>query len=737
MRILGFRTCLQVWWLFFFGRWWGSIVHVIQGSTTYAIYRVVKRMQRASEPYHESCMTCGCVMGCLLLVSFYPTWHWCHVSGTLSQHPWLYVELWMESSVDGTSWPISWRWSNSTVSSSGSGADLSTPTAECDAESTPPFTSSISYQPSPTAYSIPPTSTTASTYVSFIPIHTTTTSATSTRASGTFGHSSQSTWAFHALQSRWDAPTDEVHSGIQYSSHGGKDSSPVCSTTSPNLPATMPLHPPSHYPSTIQHPPPRQRSPRRSRSHHHGSSPRRPDKRPVSTRRSPRRRRSSRRQRRSSKNRSYSRSQSRHRHDSPRRDRESSITLKSASPQRRDDRTPIEEYHQSHDYSSTKPTLQASSWWKNQHSTEYNNPTEDSYHPDTSSRAKWKSWGKWKNYPKYQSTWEDPKQSSKRYDSSHDPTTKPLTAFSTSKSAPTRHKKTTPDNSGDDQSQFSEPIPSGHMLINLRDGSKEEWIRGVRFWLRHPDRKKAASEVPYAEQPKPIKTVGIEEFQRAVATLQRTDPKIPPEITKKAISSTNLLPVFDLERSFTIDLPSTNMLALILPLPEMPPPFIDTQNLGTPSRHCHRNRSSHLAGRKDQTGQLVIQQKPQQMWYAHFWSFLSWQRSRQKRYLSRLGSKRIDGYHSKERERTTRRDRGGNVSRNMPSHCVQSWRQWNGTALSCWQRGGHHLGKIHHCPQQSCWIEIHRFEVAGLANDRRWWWFVKRRLHLPRHQWTH
>jgi hypothetical protein len=124
---------------------------------------------------------------------------------------------------------------------------------------------------------------------------------------------------------------------------------------------------------------------------------------------------------------------------------------------------------------------------------------------------------------------------------------------------------------------------------------------------------KAASEVPYAEQPKPIKTVGIEEFQRAVATLQRTDPKIPPEITKKAISSTNLLPVFDLERSFTIDLPSTNMLALILPLPEMPPPFIDTQNLGTPSRHCHRNRSSHLAGRKDQTGQLVIQQKPQQM----------------------------------------------------------------------------------------------------------------------------
>ena len=145
-----------------------------------------------------------------------------------------------------------------------------------------------------------------------------------------------------------------------------------------NLPATMPmpLHPTSHHQSTLQHPPPRQRSPRPSRSHHHGSSPRRPDKRPVSTRRSPRRRRSSRRQRRSSRNRSYSRSQSRHRHNSPRRDRESSITFKSASPQRRDDRPPIEEYHQPHDYSATKPTLQASSWWKNQHPTEYNTTTQ-------------------------------------------------------------------------------------------------------------------------------------------------------------------------------------------------------------------------------------------------------------------------------------------------------------------------------------------------------------------------
>ena len=98
---------------------------------------------------------------------------------------------------------------------------------------------------------------------------------------------------------------------------------------------------------------------------------------------------------------------------------------------------------------------------------------------------------------------------------------------------------------------------------------------------------RAASEMSYADQPQPSKTVNIEDFQRAVATLQRIDSKIPAEVTRKAIhliSSTNLLSVFDLEQSsFIIDLPSTNMLALILPLPEisrftMPPPFKDAQN---------------------------------------------------------------------------------------------------------------------------------------------------------------
>ena len=340
----------------------------------------------------------------------------------------------------------------------------------------------------------------------------------------------------------------------------------------PTIPEATPLQPTIQHLSTPQHPTPRprssRRSSRRSRSHHHRSHSRRHDKQPVSVHQSLRRRRSSRRPRRSSRLRSSSRDPSRQRHESPRRDRESSITLKSASPHRRDDRQPTEEYHQPRDDSSNKPTPQASSWWTNQQSAEDTNPKDNSYYPQQSSSVKWQSWGQWKDYSKnpsssHHSTWVEPKKSSHRQHTSHDSATKPLTAFSSTKSAPQRHKKKKPNHSGDDQSLFSVSIPSGHMLINLRAGSKKEWIRGVKFGLRHPDRMPAASEVPYEQQPKPTKTVEMEEFQRAVATLQRVDSRNPTEITKKAIhllASTNLLPMFDLEQPFIIDLPSTNII---------------------------------------------------------------------------------------------------------------------------------------------------------------------------------
>jgi len=155
------------------------------------------------------------------------------------------------------------------------------------------------------------------------------------------------------------------------------------------------------------------------------------------------------------------------------------------------------------------------------------------------------------------------------------------------------------------------------MLINLRDGSKAEWIRAVKFGLRHKDQMQAASETSYADQPQPNKTVNIEDFQRAVATLQRIDSRIPAEVTRKAIhliSSTNLLPVFDLEQSFIFDLPSTNMLALILPIREisrfiMPPPFEDAQNHNWALLHgtsCWKEKSDRLTGRSIKTSADVI-----------------------------------------------------------------------------------------------------------------------------------
>lgn len=115
---------------------------------------------------------------------------------------------------------------------------------------------------------------------------------------------------------------------------------------------------------------------------------------------------------------------------------------------------------------------------------------------------------------------------------------------------------------------------------------KAEWIRAVKFGLRHKGRMKAASEVPYDGQPQPSRTVNIEEFQRAVATLQRIDRRSPGEVAKKAtylISSTNLLNAFELDQAFLLDLPSTSMLALIHPLPEIsrfttPPPFKGNSN---------------------------------------------------------------------------------------------------------------------------------------------------------------
>jgi hypothetical protein len=113
----------------------------------------------------------------------------------------------------------------------------------------------------------------------------------------------------------------------------------------------------------------------------------------LSIRRSPRRRHSSRRRRHSSRDRSTPRSHTRSRDISTRRDRESSITLKSASPHRRNHPN-NDDHHHSYDNSSRPPILHASSRWQQQHSTEVDIQAYDSYHPEPSYGKKWKSLGK-------------------------------------------------------------------------------------------------------------------------------------------------------------------------------------------------------------------------------------------------------------------------------------------------------------------------------------------------------
>ena len=77
-----------------------------------------------------------------------------------------------------------------------------------------------------------------------------------------------------------------------------------------------------------------------------------------------------------------------------------------------------------------------------------------------------------------------------------------------------------------------------------------------------------------------------ESYEKACEELQNVDPRIPQEVVSRAVKlffSTNILPDFDLSTCYTIELPSTNMIALIMPLPDtshfqMPPPFGKQRN---------------------------------------------------------------------------------------------------------------------------------------------------------------
>ena len=168
-----------------------------------------------------------------------------------------------------------------------------------------------------------------------------------------------------------------------------------------------PSHPPAPaFPHNISHPhpldqypAPRRRSQRPSRSQRHRSESRRPDKRPVSIPRSPRRRRSTRRARRSSRPRSSSRGFSTSRHASRQPSRATSITLRSASPQRREVRHRGQDDHPPQEPTHTQATLQPASWDYHPQQSFHDTNTQI-YHYDQSTTNKWQSWGQWKDYSK-------------------------------------------------------------------------------------------------------------------------------------------------------------------------------------------------------------------------------------------------------------------------------------------------------------------------------------------------
>ena len=205
-----------------------------------------------------------------------------------------------------------------------------------------------------------------------------------------------------------------------------------------------PPHPPvptfphnvSHFSPPVEHPPSSHRSSRRSRSQRHRSTSRRHDKRPISIPRSPRRRRSPRRLHRSSRPRSSSRDPSTSRRALRQPSRGTSITLRSASPHRREGRHRVQDHQPPSEPSQSPATLQPASWEHHPHQPSSNTNTHThSYHYDHSSTHKWQSWGQWKDYSKSsessnQSKWIDCSKSAHSYHTPHESSTKPLTAFS-------------------------------------------------------------------------------------------------------------------------------------------------------------------------------------------------------------------------------------------------------------------------------------------------------------------
>ena len=430
--------CLQIWWLFFLGRWWGSIVHLIRLNThscrwgwfeyggPWALSRNLARSVDASCDFQLILLLHLTFVPCSLDVS--PTSP--RQCGTLDG----ILRLWasLANFAVGTLWLR--------CSSLKLRHNLLRFSTECDAQSTASDTRSISYQPSSTIIFNPSASTlcqSSSDHQSHAisPIRSWTIYSGSC-ASDTF-------WPYDVFKLRSTSSRGEEHCGIQPPSDGRqaiRTPSSIhftsCSLTNSTSPVPTPTPPLATIPvPTMDQQPPQSFSSfsHRSRSHRHREQSKHPDKRPVSIHRSPRRR-STRRPRRSSRPRTTSRDRSRRRQDSRPRDRAPSIHLRSATPRRHAERHTQEDHYQPHDNSSTAPTLHTSSWWNYQQPTQSHDTRSSSHHQAADSNDKWQSWGKWKDYsrhqpPTHQSTWIDYTTSNLPDTHPRDHSTRPITAY--------------------------------------------------------------------------------------------------------------------------------------------------------------------------------------------------------------------------------------------------------------------------------------------------------------------
>ena len=374
-------------------------------------------------------------------------------------------------------------------------------------------------------------------------------------------------------------------------------------TATSSQPPVHPGAPPPHQSSQSHQPPPPVPSSsarHRSRSHKPRSPSRKLDKRPISVHRSPRQRRSH--QNRSSRPPSRSPSP-RRRSSSRRRSPGTSITIRSTSPRRRNRPST---WHED-DFQATSP--HHSDTWQpsikltsNPHFTPYEDDPQPAHHSTT-----WKSWQNWKDWShSYDSTkstggWKDYKKSynpshkkgqwidyskpSFPDDSTYDSSTRPITAFSSEPSHRYRNPKRHQRRSRSAQSRQS-TLPPGHVSLDLHGSSLTRWKAAVKFAMDHPDRMPAACEIPDDKRPVATRSIDEDDLRRAVGDLTSLDDRIPIDYAEQAaklLYSTKLLPDYDLSTCYVLELHAANMIALIMPLPEvskyrMPPPFGQSKN---------------------------------------------------------------------------------------------------------------------------------------------------------------